>query len=49
MDGPDVHGEGLDAVDGTPALDLKPYMVEFRPRGELRQPEWATTLTVGYY
>ena len=25
---------GLDAVDGTPVLDLKPWMAEFGPRGE---------------
>lgn len=49
VDGLDVHVEGLDAVDGTPVLDLKPYMAEFGPRGELRQPEWATALMRDYY
>ncbi|MFF5445653.1 SAM-dependent methyltransferase [Streptomyces sp. NPDC012888] len=49
VDGLDVHVEGLDAVDGTPVLDLKPYMAEFGPRGELRQPEWATSLMRDYY
>ncbi|MFK0048650.1 SAM-dependent methyltransferase [Streptomyces sp. NPDC090741] len=49
VDGLDVHVEGLDAVDGTPVLDLKPYMAEFGPHGELRQPQWATTLMRGYY
>ncbi|MBP0937399.1 SAM-dependent methyltransferase [Streptomyces sp. KCTC 0041BP] len=44
VDGLDVHVDGLDAVEGTPVLDIKPYMTEFGPRGELRQPEWATTL-----
>ena len=32
---------GLDAVDGTPVLDIKPVMKEFLPRGDLRQPAWA--------
>lgn len=49
VDGLDVHVEGLDAVDGTPVLDLKPYMAEFGPRGELGQPEWATALMRDYY
>ncbi|WP_405546022.1 SAM-dependent methyltransferase [Streptomyces goshikiensis] len=49
VDGLDVHVVGLDAVEGTPVLDIKPYMTEFGPRGELRQPEWATTLMRDYY
>jgi tRNA (Thr-GGU) A37 N-methylase len=40
---------GLDAVDGTPVLGIKPYMAEFGPRGEMRQPAWATELMSGYY
>ncbi len=38
VEGLDVHVEGLDAVDGTPVPDLKPYMEEFGPRGEVHQP-----------
>ena len=40
---------GLDAVDGTPVLDIKPHLVEFGPRGEVRQPAWATELMRGYW
>jgi tRNA (adenine37-N6)-methyltransferase len=40
--------EGLDAVDGTPVVDIKPYLVEFAPRGETRQPAWAGELMAGY-
>jgi tRNA (Thr-GGU) A37 N-methylase len=40
---------GLDAIDGTPVLDLKPVLREFLPRGELRQPEWATELMREYW
>jgi tRNA-Thr(GGU) m(6)t(6)A37 methyltransferase TsaA len=40
---------GLDAVDGTPVLDIKPFMAEFEPTGEIRQPAWATELMRGYY
>jgi tRNA (Thr-GGU) A37 N-methylase len=49
IDGLDVHVRGLDAVDGTPVLDLKPAMREFLPRGELRQPAWASELMAGYW
>jgi tRNA (Thr-GGU) A37 N-methylase len=44
-----VHVRGLDAVDGTPVLDLKPYMAEFAPRSPTRQPVWATELMGGYW
>lgn len=41
--------ENLDAIDGTPVLDVKPYMAEFGPVGEVRQPGWATTLMATYF
>jgi len=41
--------EGLDAIDGTPVLDIKPYMQEFAPRGEVRQPAWSTELMSEYW
>ncbi len=28
--------QGLDAIDGTPILDIKPYAVEFQPAGSVR-------------
>ena len=40
---------GLDAVDGTPVLDIKPVMAEFLPRGEVRQPAWSTELMKAYW
>lgn len=40
---------GLDAIDGTPVIDVKPYMREFGPRGEVKQPEWATEVMRHYY
>lgn len=49
VDGLDVHVTGLDAVDGTPVLDVKPHMAEFGARGEVRQPAWATELMAGYW
>lgn len=41
--------EGLDALDGTPVLDIKPVMREFLPRGELRQPDWVGELMKNYW
>ncbi len=40
---------GLDAIDGTPVLDIKPVMREFLPRGEVRQPAWASELMRRYW
>lgn len=40
---------GLDAIDGTPVLDIKPWMAEFAPIGATRQPVWATELMADYY
>lgn len=41
--------EGLDAVDGTPVLDIKPWVRELGPRGETHQPDWITELMRGYW
>jgi tRNA-Thr(GGU) m(6)t(6)A37 methyltransferase TsaA len=49
VNGLTLHVSGLDAVDGTPVLDLKPYMNEFGPRGPIRQPDWASELMRGYW
>ncbi|CAM5599341.1 SAM-dependent methyltransferase [Kitasatospora aureofaciens] len=49
VDGLDLHVTGLDAVAGTPVLDIKPYLAEFGPRGEVRQPAWSTELMRTYY
>jgi tRNA-Thr(GGU) m(6)t(6)A37 methyltransferase TsaA len=40
---------GLDAIDGTPVLDLKPSMVEFAPRTPVRQPAWSHELMRDYW
>jgi tRNA-Thr(GGU) m(6)t(6)A37 methyltransferase TsaA len=41
--------EALDAIDGTPVLDVKPVMAEFLPRGEVRQPDWSHELMATYW
>ncbi len=40
---------GLDAIDGTPVLDIKPVMREFLPDEEIKQPDWATELMQNYW
>lgn len=40
---------GLDAIDGTPVLDVKPHMTEFGARGDIRQPAWSTELMAEYW
>jgi len=40
---------GLDAVDGTPVLDVKPWFEEFGPRGPVRQPDWSRELMADYF
>ena len=40
---------GLDAIDGTPVLDIKPFMRDFAPRGEIREPFWVGELMAGYW
>lgn len=49
VEGTTVTVAGLDAVDGTPILDIKPWMAEFGPRGEVHQPAWSTELMAGYW
>lgn len=49
VDGLTVEVEGLDAIDGTPVLDIKPVMAEFLPRGNVRQPAWSHELMQGYW
>jgi tRNA (Thr-GGU) A37 N-methylase len=49
-----VHGTtlelcGLDAIDGTPVLDIKPVMKDFLPRGEVHEPAWASALMQRYW
>jgi tRNA-Thr(GGU) m(6)t(6)A37 methyltransferase TsaA len=49
VDGLTLHVRGLDAIDGTPVLDIKPVMKGFLPRGEIREPQWAEELMRGYW
>jgi tRNA-Thr(GGU) m(6)t(6)A37 methyltransferase TsaA len=49
IEGTALHVSGLDAIDGTPVLDVKPVMKEFLPRGLVVQPEWSHELMKDYW
>ncbi len=49
VEGTRLRVQGLDAIDGTPVLDIKPYFREFGPRGDVRQPAWVASLMENYY
>ena len=49
VDGLAVEVEGLDAIDGTPVVDIKPAMQGFLPRGPLTEPAWAAEIMKEYW
>jgi tRNA-Thr(GGU) m(6)t(6)A37 methyltransferase TsaA len=49
VDGLTLTVQGLDAIEGTPLLDIKPYVREYAPRGDIRQPRWVTELMRNYW
>ncbi len=44
-----VTVRGLDAIDGTPVLEIKPYYPAFDQRPDARVPEWVDRLMAGYF
>jgi tRNA-Thr(GGU) m(6)t(6)A37 methyltransferase TsaA len=44
-----LHVERLDAIDGTPVLDIKPVFREFLPAGDVVQPSWVSELMTDYW
>jgi tRNA-Thr(GGU) m(6)t(6)A37 methyltransferase TsaA len=44
-----IEVRGLDAIDGTPVLDIKPYFAEMGPRGDVFQPDWSNELMANYW
>ena len=40
---------GLDALDATPVLDVKPWFADFGPRGEVVEPAWVSAITQDYF
>jgi len=48
-EGRSLFVERLDAIDGTPVIDIKPVLQEFLPEGPTQQPAWATELMQRYW
>lgn len=49
VEGSLIRVRGLDAIDGTPVLDIKPVMTEFLPRSLVTQPVWSTEVMRDYW
>ena len=44
-----VRVRGLDALDGTPVLDIKPYMPPFDRKENVKTPPWMELFMDGYF
>jgi tRNA-Thr(GGU) m(6)t(6)A37 methyltransferase TsaA len=50
VDGLKLKVKALDAIDGTPVLDVKPHVREFEPDpARVGQPQWMTELMRDYF
>lgn len=49
VEGLRLEVQGLDAVNGTPVLDIKPVMAGFLPSGPVREPDWSQDLMAAYW
>lgn len=49
IEGTELTVRGLDAIDATPVIDIKPVMSGFQPRGTLREPDWAREIMTAYW
>jgi tRNA (adenine37-N6)-methyltransferase len=50
IEGLTLQVKGLDALNGSPVLDIKPVFAEFLPdRATLRQPKWSHEMMASYF
>jgi tRNA-Thr(GGU) m(6)t(6)A37 methyltransferase TsaA len=49
VDGRTLRVADLDAIDGTPVLDIKPHLEEMGARTPVVEPEWARALMARYW
>lgn len=49
VDGRDLHVTNLDAVAGSPVIDLAPYFPAMGPHGPIRVPNWVTEMLDAYW
>lgn len=48
-EGKTLFVSGLDAIDGTPVIDIKPVFKEFLPNEEIKQPQWSIDIMEDYW
>lgn len=48
IDGVHLNVKGLDALNGTLVIDIKPVMSEFLPKEEVHQPDWSKKISGNY-
>lgn len=49
VDGREIHVRGLDLIDGTPVVDIKPVFRWTGPRTSVVAPEWSDELGRDYF
>ena len=50
VEGRVLRVRGLDAIDGSPVLDIKPHFSSFvPPERDVREPAWVATITREYF
>ena len=47
--GDSLEVKGLDAIDGTPVIDIKPYYPHYDKIDNARIPDWVDDLMKGYF
>jgi tRNA (adenine37-N6)-methyltransferase len=48
-EGRELSVAGLDCINGTPILDIKPVMSEFLPKEPIVQPKWTKDIMKNYW
>lgn len=48
-EGNKIFVSNLDAINGTPILDIKPVFTEFLPKGKVEQADWTKELMKDYW
>lgn len=48
-EGRELFVSGLDCINGTPILDIKPVMKEFLPKDSIIQPKWSHDIMKNYW
>ena len=49
VEGRKLYVKNLDAIDGTPVIDIKPVWKGFQPKAAIRQPLWVDELMKNYW